>query len=417
MPVVFKKISTIIAILPIFFMLLSSECPGAGNPESSKKIIVTGTGVLADDDPAKAREDAISESLVAAVGIVIAEMMPIEMLVQNFEKLNEMMYSREKQYVNGYRVLTETEYNNLYRVVVEAKISRSRIKKELSQMGFLIGRKEIPSILLLIAEREFEDTLPHYWWGTDMPMEKTAAEKALGRSMTKLGFEIISHEAVPGIKEKGLTLSTPEPDNETVVALGKMMQADFVIVGSAVSERASNTMGEDIRSFKGTVSARAVRVDTGEEVAAAFRTDVSLDTDEMIGRKNAVTTAGAFAGNDLALQITKTLEKKKASEIKIFVQGTGYLSNFAKFRKTVSDIPEVTNIRIQEMRPSEAIVLVNCKCDAGALAKALMFKTFNSFGINISEDEAQQLTIRLIPEKSDLNPALQEVDIQKQQDN
>ena len=75
------------------------------------------------------------------------------------------------------------------------------------------------------------------------------------------------------------------------------------------------------------------------------------------------------------------------------------------------------NIRIKEMRPSEAIVLVNCKCDAKALAKALMFKTFNSFGINISEDEAQQLTIRLIPEKSDWNPALQEVDIQKQQDN
>lgn len=259
MSVFFKKISTIIAIWLIFFLLLSSECPGTGNPESSKKIIVTGTGVLTGDDPTKAREDAISESLVAAVGIVIAEMMPIEMLVQNFKKLNEMMYSRKKQYVNGYRVLTETEYNNLYRVVVEVRISRSRIKKELSQMGFLIGRKEIPSILLLITEQEFEDTFPHYWWGTDMPMGKTAAEKALGLSMTKLGFEIISHEAVPEIKEEGLTLSTPEPDNETVVALGRMMQADFVIVGSAVSERASNTMGEDIRSFKGTVSARVVR--------------------------------------------------------------------------------------------------------------------------------------------------------------
>ena len=111
------------------------------------EIEASSSSLITEDDPAKARENAISESLVAAVGIVIAEMMPMEMLVQNFEQLNEMMSSRKNECVNGYRVLTETEYNNLSRVVVEVKISRARIKKELSQLGFLIGRKEIPSIV------------------------------------------------------------------------------------------------------------------------------------------------------------------------------------------------------------------------------------------------------------------------------
>jgi hypothetical protein len=395
-----KKISTLIVIWPIFILLLFSECYSAGSPETARKIIVAGTGVLKDDDTAKAREDAISESLVAAVGIVIAEMMPIEMLVQNFEKLNEMMYTRKKRYINGYRVLTETEYNALYRVVVEATISRSRIKKDLSRMGFLIGRKKAPAILLLLAEQEFEDMLPRYWWGEDMPRGETVAEKAIGHSMEKLGFTIVPHKKIPEIKEKELIVSTPEPDNEAVTELGRAMKADFIIIGSAVSERASNTMGEDILSFKGTISARAIRVNTGEEVAAVFKTDVSLDTDELSGRRTAVTMAGESAGNDLGLQITKILESKKASEIKVVIQGEGYLSYFAKFRKSVMDIPQVSSVRIREMKSSEAIIFITCKCSSKTLAKALMFKTFDSFGINISEEDAQQLNITIVSKKS-----------------
>jgi len=395
-----KKISTIIVIWPIFILLLFSECYSAGSTETTRKIVVAGTGVLKDEDTAKAREDAISESLVAAVGTVITEIMPIEMLVQNFEKLNGMMYSRKKRYVDGYRVLTETEYNTLYRVIVEARISRSRIKKDLSRMGFLFGRKKAPSILFLLAEQEFEDTLPRYWWGADMPKGETVAEKAIGQSMKKLGFDIVSHEKLPKINGKELIASTPEPDNEVVTAFGRAMKADFVIVGSSVSEQASNTMGEDIRSFKGTVSARAVRVNTGQEVAVVFKTDVSLDTDELLGRENAVTMAGESVGNDFALQITKILENKKAFEIKVVIQGKGYLSYFAKFRKAVIDIPQVSSVRIQEMKSSEAIIFVTCKCNSKTLAKALMFKTFDSFGINISDDDAQQLNITIVSRKS-----------------
>jgi hypothetical protein len=392
-----KKIATTIAVWPIVLFFLFSECHSAAGPESARKIIVAGTGVLKDEDTAKAREDAISESLVAAVGIVITEIMPIEMLVQNFEKLNEMMYSRKERYTDGYRVLTETEYDSLYRVIVEARISRSRIKEDLSRMGFLLGRKNAPSILLLIAEQEFEDTLPRYWWGEDMPKGETVAEEAIGRSMKKRGFNIVPHKRLPDIKDKDLITSTPDPDNPTAAELGRRMNADFVIVGRAVSEQASNTMGEDIRSFKGVVSVRAVRANTGEELAAVVKTDVSLDTNELEGRRNAIIMAGESAGNDLALQITKKIENKKASEIKVIVQGSGYLSHFAKFRNAMNDIPQVSSVRIQEMKSSEAIIYVTCKCTLKSLAKALMFKTFNTFGINISEDDESQLLITIVP--------------------
>lgn len=396
----FKKICLPFMLCLLFLPPFATECPGADTPDLPKKIIVAGTGVAMADDPAKARENAISESLVAAIGIVMADMMPSDMLIQNFETLNEMMYTRKNNYVSGYRVLTELEYNRVYRVVVEAQISRSRISKELSQAGFLIGSREKPPVLFLIAEYEFEESVPHYWWGDDNPGEINTGEKAIGEAMNKLGFEITPHSIIPEINGEGLTLSTPEPDNETVLSIGRMMGAEFVIVGSAVAGHSSNTMGEKVRSFKGTVSARALRVDTGEEVAAAYRSDVSVDTDEIMGRKKALRMAGKSAGNDLALQLIKTLDENKASEVKIVVKGEGYLSNFAKFRNAIRQIPEVDNIRIQEMKPDEAILFVECRCGTEKITKALMSRTFNSFGINIVRIDKQQLAVRLVPEKA-----------------
>ncbi|MBW2327575.1 MAG: hypothetical protein JRF45_14120, partial [Deltaproteobacteria bacterium] len=48
-------------------------------------------------------------------------------------------------------------------------------------------------------------------------------------------------------------------DDHQAVSLGLKVQADVVIIGTSVAERTPNIMGQNIRSFKGVVSARAIR--------------------------------------------------------------------------------------------------------------------------------------------------------------
>ena len=98
----------------------------------SKIVVVTGTGRIIQNDVAVAREEAISESLITAVGLALSDVTPPDILVPNFQSLNEILYTHRDSFINGYRVLTETKYKNRYRVLVQARISTNKIREQLT---------------------------------------------------------------------------------------------------------------------------------------------------------------------------------------------------------------------------------------------------------------------------------------------
>lgn len=85
------------------------------------------------------------------------------------------------------------------------------------------------------------------------------------------------------------------------------------------------------------------------------------------------------------------------SKIEIVVSGTRNLADFVKFRRVLSDMPGVNELLIREMRPNETVLIVDFKGDAKSLANALLLKTFDTFGIHISEVMPNVLKIELIP--------------------
>ncbi len=390
--------NAIVPFLCIVF-LLSTPCTLLAKQQArSITVVVTGTGNIEKEDDASAREEAIAESLVTAVGLAMAEIMPLELLVSNFQTLNEILYFNTDRFINGYRVLTETKYKNLYRVVVQVRVSTFKIRKQLSNIGILLDKKKVPRLLLLIAEQNLEDILPQYWWQVGVQPTENKAETILKELFKKKGFIVTKHRAVPQFSEDEINLDTPEPDDNTAVALGSKFNADIVIIGRAFADQTQNTMGEELRSFKGTVTARAIEIKTGKEIAKTFQTDISVNADDIEGGHLAVSRACTMAGEDLALQMTAAFEKteKKSTKIKITVQGTNYLSNFVKFRKTLNDIQNVKGILTSEMKSDEATIIVSYKGDTKSLAQALMLKSFDTFGINISKVTEDYLKIELI---------------------
>ena len=77
-------------------------------------------------------------------------------------------------------------------------------------------------------------------------------------------------------------------------------------------------MGINIRSFKGIVSVRAVRTDTGEEIAATTQSAVTANADETIGVQKALSSAGSLAGELLAGQIIDAWRQKKYARAQKF---------------------------------------------------------------------------------------------------
>jgi hypothetical protein len=190
----------------------------------------------------------------------------------------------------------------------------------------------------------------------------------------------------------------PDLDEKEAVDLGLNLKADIVIVGKTMIDQAQNIMGKNIKSFKGVVSARAFRTDTGEEIVTTTKSAVTANADETLGSRNALSAAGSLAGETFAVQIIDYWQTKdeQTNIIGIVVEGTDNLANFEKFIGTINKISGAKNLQIKELKANETVISVEYKGNAKTFADALMLKSYGSVGINIYEVSKNHLKVKLI---------------------
>jgi len=389
-------------IFLMFFLLVvftPSKNLQAKNQVPTKTIVVIGTGNIYGGNSAKAREQAIANGLVSAVEGVAVELLPPETLARNFQAFNDLLNGKTGQFVQGYRVLAELTLKNTYRVVVEANVLTSTLKIFLSDSGILLSEKFLPKVLVLISEQNLQDPSPTYWWSQKGNLKKAISVDTLLKILESKGFSIIDPRQIPKNTFHDLTHDTPYLDDRQAVDLGLKVQADVVIIGTSVAERTPNIMGQNIRSFKGIVSARAIRTDTRKEIAATMQRAVTTNTDETTGVRDTLSDAGSLAGEALASQIVYAWQKNEQQYnlVEIIVEGTDNLVNFEKFRRIITQLSGVKNLQTKEMKADEVTITLEFQGDAKTLADALMLKTFESIGIIIYEVSHNHLKIQLVP--------------------
>jgi hypothetical protein len=128
------------------------------------------------------------------------------------------------------------------------------------------------------------------------------------------------------------------------------------------------------------------------------RTAVASNEDDIIGGKEALASVGDLAGQELAAQLVVEWQRQagRPAVVELSIQGTEHLAGYVKFRKALNTISGVEGIRVKEIKPNEATLLVEYKGKAKDLAAALMRQNFKSFGIHISEVTAYSLRIELV---------------------
>jgi hypothetical protein len=217
-------------------------------------------------------------------------------------------------------------------------------------------------------------------------------------TMRNKGLPVLDHPSIAQNKIIDDGYDKPDLDKEEAVDLGINLKADIVIVGKTMIEQAQNIMGKNIRSFKGVVSARAIRTDTGEEIATITKSAVTANADETIGVRKALSAAGSLAGETIASQIIDAWQKKdeQTNIIGIVVEGTDNLANFEKFIGIINKISGVKNLQIKELKANETVISVEFKGNAKALADALMLKSYQSVAINIYEVSKNHFRVQLI---------------------
>ena len=160
-----KKVVAIVGILIVagIMPLSAMELPPV------KELMVVGSGEMVEGNVGKARQDAILNALKEAVRLSLLEFIPSYILEENAIALDMEIFSRVTQYVQTYKILSETEKAHGHEVLLQAQIDLHKLKDSLSAMGLLeepVTQEEVVHIRMILSEvsrypwyREFEDFL------------------------------------------------------------------------------------------------------------------------------------------------------------------------------------------------------------------------------------------------------------------
>ncbi len=364
-------------------------------------VIIGTEPIAAENTITAARNQAITNSLVTAVGLAVADGLPVEVMASRYEKLNQHIYDNAEYFVQDYKVLAESRQANRYRVVVQATVSGDRIQSELTRYGILQVRRPMPAVLYFISEQSPENPLPQYWWGRNMPYVKTAAETAMTETMREQGYRIVEHGPQVQLMAGQTVADSPEITVEEAVNLALALNADVVVIGRSVAER-TDSLGSDLQSYKGSMIARAYFAKTGKQIASVIKTAVTAAADQAAGSRDAFKDVGGQCVGELAALIEGAWQEEgpTADQIDVQLTGTHNLANFVQFRRMLASISGVEDVQVNELKTDDAALRVSYRGKTAELVDALMLNAFETFSINIHEVMPDRLKIQLVPHTS-----------------
>ena len=119
------------------FMVSAVNVSAQSTEPASKTYLVVGTSQIQKENPNATKEQAIAACKRSAVEQMTAELVPLEILVQQFKAIDTVIYSQADKFIQYYKMLNEMRRENQYRVLVQAKVSGRMIQERLRSAGIL----------------------------------------------------------------------------------------------------------------------------------------------------------------------------------------------------------------------------------------------------------------------------------------
>lgn len=395
----FKK--TIVSFIVLFISILFiSESSFAAKPDALTGV-TTGKRKIINHNIQQAKQRAVSDALNFAVQNGVARLLSRQVLSSNLDFLYDQVISHTSDYIIAYRVLGGIDNNGYYLVGVESKVDLALLEKKLTHARILNAGRNKPVILFFIVEKTPSDLLPKYWWGNNPIPYQSFAEKIIVTKMQSDQFTIA-----------GNSTEYPDPsfynivfdsiyDTQAAMDLGRKMKADMVIFGKAYSSEAINRMGDE-KTFTAKITLQGYNLETGKKVITSQVQAVVKSEMAREGNINAIVKAASLSARDLSEKIdefwTKNLRREHAFDLKL--EGESFLPRFIALKQKLKQMPGIENMQPKEMGSNHAVMQVFYKGKSSQFANAVMLKTFDSFGLEISDVTDSLVAIRFI-EKSE----------------
>jgi len=370
----------------------------AQQPPEAQQVIANGLGAILAGDEVKAREDAISAALRNAVEQVVGTMIESDVLVENYQTVEDKIYTRTAGYVQQYDIIsTNKQADNVLEVTVRATVKLSDLRSDLQAIGVLISRKGKPRTMVLIDERNI--TTNYHQLIADL----NTTETTIMNELMNLGFPFV--DAVQAKKNiaRDMAQAAVQGDAVAAASIATRLGAEILITGTAVSKEASGApavvRNAGFKSCQANVNLRVIRADDATIIAVASAHDRAAHIDEITGGSQALEKAAKKASSELAEKIIKVWQQDiySGTQVQLHVLNISSFSQLNTFKNSLSSyIRGVQSVNQRSFEGGSALFDIDIKGNAEQLASELDAKEIEGMRLQVIGLTANKVTVKIL---------------------
>jgi hypothetical protein len=384
----------------VVLLLLCGSIPALA--QQAQTITAEGVGAVVGGDRAIARDQAIQDALRKAVEQAVGILVSSETMVQNFQTLNDKIYTQTQGYVQNYRVLSETPGPNVHQVTIQATVAIGDLEKDLQALGFLLGQVGKPRVMILVAEQQIGQVNFNYWWGTarGTQADLNVAENTIMDRFREKGFDIVDPQAQAGNIKIPPAFQVVELSNQNAITLGKQVDAEIVIIGKALARTAGSIAGTAMKSIQANVSMRAIQIDNARILSSGNENSAAVHIDEVTAGSEAIKKASIKMSDKMMDDILKNFQKRVGAStlVQLTVTGLAGADDVRKFKTSVlGQVRGVEGIHERSFAENVAKMDVDIKGSAQTLSQEISRKTFPDFNVRVLRSSWNTLEVQVSP--------------------
>jgi hypothetical protein len=372
---------------------------GAASGQQAQTITADGVGVVIGGDRAIARDQAINDALRKAVEQAVGTMVSSETMVQNFQTLNDRIYTQTQGYIQNYKVISENAQPNLYQVTVQANVAMGDLQNDLQALGILLGQVGKPRIVILIAEQNIGKQYYTYWWGhRGEQTELTVAENTIMDRLREKGFDVVDHNAQAKDIKVTPAFQVAELTDRGAITLGKQTDAEVVIVGKVLARSVGSVAGTSMKSVQANASMRAIQLDNARVLSSGTENSAAVHIDEVTGGVEAIKKASIKMADKMIDDIIKSFQKRVGATtlVQLTVNGLFNPDDLRKFKNMIqAQVRGIERIYERSFAGNTAKMDVDVKGSAQSLSEELGRKTFKEFNVKVDSTTWNTIEVTL----------------------
>lgn len=327
----------------------------------------------------QAREEALSQARRMAVEQAMGVYVLSETLVENMSLVHDSILTRSSGYISAHKVLSETQQNGILEIQLEAVVSVEPLVEQLAQMGLL---RDWTVAVVLVP-------------GAESQSSAETAKNRLHQQILAKGFKVADEQALVALRQPAVWEPLQKGNPLASLPVLRDLGVDVLIVGTSLTRMTEDGVMETYGGIKtvmtqGRIDARAIRVDTGEMLAAQSFQAVAGGSGREMAEARAIEQAASKAGDFFALQIAK-LPAATTQMLQLHVQGLSF-SREQAFQTQLKQVAGVRTVQRKVYRNQQAQYEIAFSGKADLLANALIGHSgLKAFGFDI-----QSITAGLI---------------------